>query len=71
MSPVVGYQDTCYGVEFQTVDPSEPFTMMSVSASIENPNQSPIRIHAEDHGRKPVGESVSAEGWRLFKSERL
>ncbi len=32
---------------------------------------SSIKIHAEDHGRKPVGESVPAEGWRLLKDEIL
>jgi hypothetical protein len=30
-----------------------------------------IKIHAEDHGRKPVGESVPAEGWSLLKDEIL
>jgi len=27
--------------------------------------------YAEDHGRKPLGESVPAEGWKLLKGKIL
>lgn len=30
-----------------------------------------IKNNAEDHGRKPVGESVPAGGWKLLKDEIL
>ena len=28
-----------------------------------------IKNNTEDHGRKPVGESVPAEGWKLLKDK--
>jgi len=34
-------------------------------------NQKSIKNNAEDHGRKPVGESVPAGGWKLLKDKIL
>jgi hypothetical protein len=30
-----------------------------------------IKKYAEDHGHKPVGESVPAEGWKMLKGKIL
>jgi|GEM_PF-5035677 hypothetical protein len=31
---------------------------------MEKANGTPIKFNAEDYGRKPVGESVPAVGWK-------